>query len=251
MRVTFNLVPSLLVQLEAFAADRARDRYLELSLKPADDLQPTDVDFILENFFHAQRQRMIDAVSRGTPSCWRDAAGHCRPRPTSARPPAGSRSTTCAICRSGTSSPGSIRSISRAIARVRSLRREGAQLHRGGQGAAARRRARAPEPRSFPSTARLPAGARSRFRPRRSTTRFCRCCATPTSTCGRTPTRRCRVSASCIPRTPPSSSSGPRPATSGCSAGGRPGSGRRKGRCRMPWCRSSPRPASRGWRPTS
>ena len=37
VRMTFNLVPSLLVQLEAFAADRARDRYLELSLKPADD----------------------------------------------------------------------------------------------------------------------------------------------------------------------------------------------------------------------
>ena len=36
VRVTFNLVPSLLVQLEAFAADRARDRYLELGLKPAD-----------------------------------------------------------------------------------------------------------------------------------------------------------------------------------------------------------------------
>ncbi len=30
VRMTFNLVPSLLVQLEAFAADRARDRYLEL-----------------------------------------------------------------------------------------------------------------------------------------------------------------------------------------------------------------------------
>jgi len=38
VRVTFNLVPSLLVQLEAFAEDRARDRYLELSLKPADEL---------------------------------------------------------------------------------------------------------------------------------------------------------------------------------------------------------------------
>ena len=31
-----RLVPSLLVQLEAFAEDRARDRFLELSLKPAD-----------------------------------------------------------------------------------------------------------------------------------------------------------------------------------------------------------------------
>jgi alpha-amylase/alpha-mannosidase (GH57 family) len=64
VKVTFNLVPSLLVQLEAFAADRARDRYLELSLKPAKELTEADIDFILENFFHAQRQRMIEAYPR-------------------------------------------------------------------------------------------------------------------------------------------------------------------------------------------
>src|SRR5438309_10269169 len=64
VKMTFNLVPSLLVQLEAFAADRARDRFLDLSLKPADDLTDADAVFILENFFHAQRQRMIDAYPR-------------------------------------------------------------------------------------------------------------------------------------------------------------------------------------------
>ncbi len=64
VRVTFNLVPSLLVQLEAFAADRARDRYLELSLKPAADLSEPDVAFMLKNFFHAQRQRMIYVYPR-------------------------------------------------------------------------------------------------------------------------------------------------------------------------------------------
>src|ERR1700736_2710929 len=56
VRVTFNLVPSLLVQLETSAAHRARDRYLEVGLKPADDLTEQDVAFILQNFFHAQRQ---------------------------------------------------------------------------------------------------------------------------------------------------------------------------------------------------
>ena len=35
MKLTFNLVPSLLVQLEAFAEERARDWHLELGLKPA------------------------------------------------------------------------------------------------------------------------------------------------------------------------------------------------------------------------
>ena len=64
VRVTFNLVPSLLVQLEAFAEDRAHDRFLDLSLKPATELAEADIAFILENFFHAQRQRMIDVHPR-------------------------------------------------------------------------------------------------------------------------------------------------------------------------------------------
>src|SRR3990172_4798401 len=59
VRVTFNLVPSLLVQLEAFAADRARDRHLALGLKAAADLTDTDAAFVVEHFFHAQRERMI------------------------------------------------------------------------------------------------------------------------------------------------------------------------------------------------
>ena len=34
VRVTFNLVPSLLVQVEAFAGGRAHDQYLKVGLKP-------------------------------------------------------------------------------------------------------------------------------------------------------------------------------------------------------------------------
>src|SRR5947199_4972472 len=64
LRMTFNLVPSLLVQLEAFAANRARDRFLDLSLKPAAELSDTDTAFIVRNFFHAQRQRMIEPYPR-------------------------------------------------------------------------------------------------------------------------------------------------------------------------------------------
>src|SRR5437667_11874178 len=64
VRVTFNLVPSLLLQLEAFAGNRARDRFLDLSLKPAADLTEADITFILENFFHAQRPRMIEPYPR-------------------------------------------------------------------------------------------------------------------------------------------------------------------------------------------
>src|SRR5580765_7266981 len=50
VRVTFNLVPSLLVQLEAFAANRAHDPYLEVGLKPAAELTDSDASFIVENF---------------------------------------------------------------------------------------------------------------------------------------------------------------------------------------------------------
>jgi alpha-amylase/alpha-mannosidase (GH57 family) len=64
VKVTFNLVPSLLVQIEAFASGRARDRFLDLSLKPAEDLGLSDVEFILDHFFYAQRQRMIDVHPR-------------------------------------------------------------------------------------------------------------------------------------------------------------------------------------------
>lgn len=64
VRMTFNLVPSLLVQLEAFAEDRARDRVLDVGLKPATDLTDADVVFMLQQFFHAQRSRMIDVYPR-------------------------------------------------------------------------------------------------------------------------------------------------------------------------------------------
>jgi alpha-amylase/alpha-mannosidase (GH57 family) len=64
VRVTFNLVPSLLVQLEAFAAGRAHDRYLEVGLRPAAELTEQDALFMLQNFFHAHRPRMIDVHPR-------------------------------------------------------------------------------------------------------------------------------------------------------------------------------------------
>src|SRR5262245_13696760 len=64
VRVTFNLVPSLLVQLEAFARDEARDRHLEIGLKPAEALSDEERAFCVEQFFHAHRPRMIDPYPR-------------------------------------------------------------------------------------------------------------------------------------------------------------------------------------------
>jgi len=60
LRMTFNLVPSLLVQLEAFAASQARDRFLDVSLTPAAELTGADAAFMIQHFFHAHRQRMIE-----------------------------------------------------------------------------------------------------------------------------------------------------------------------------------------------
>jgi alpha-amylase/alpha-mannosidase (GH57 family) len=64
LKLTFTLVPSLLVQLDAFAKDEARDRTLALSLKPAAQLTDEDKRFILAHFFHAPRGRMIEPYPR-------------------------------------------------------------------------------------------------------------------------------------------------------------------------------------------
>jgi alpha-amylase/alpha-mannosidase (GH57 family) len=64
VKITFNLVPSMLIQLEAFAHDEARDRHLELGLKPADRLSEDERAFCVQNFFHAHRPRMIDPFPR-------------------------------------------------------------------------------------------------------------------------------------------------------------------------------------------
>jgi alpha-amylase/alpha-mannosidase (GH57 family) len=64
VRLTFNLVPSLLVQVDAFARDEARDRHLELGLKRAEDLTEDERVFCVEEFFHAHRPRMIDPYPR-------------------------------------------------------------------------------------------------------------------------------------------------------------------------------------------
>ncbi|NOT26617.1 MAG: hypothetical protein HOP16_11000, partial [Acidobacteria bacterium] len=64
VKVTFNLVPSLLVQLEAFAREEARDRHLELGLRQADQLSAEERTFCVAEFFHAHRGRMIDPHPR-------------------------------------------------------------------------------------------------------------------------------------------------------------------------------------------
>ena len=64
VRVTFNLVPSLVAQVQAFAEDRARDRHLALGLKPAAELTPEEARWMVANGFHAPYARMIAPYPR-------------------------------------------------------------------------------------------------------------------------------------------------------------------------------------------
>ena len=76
VRVTFNLVPSMLVQLDAFAREEARDRHLEIGLKPAEALTEEERAFAVANFFHAHGPRMIAPYPRYAElSARRDVAG--------------------------------------------------------------------------------------------------------------------------------------------------------------------------------
>jgi len=59
VHLTFNLVPSLIAQLDDYAAGTAQEAALRLTAKPAADLTPTEVQFLLNEFFHANRDTMM------------------------------------------------------------------------------------------------------------------------------------------------------------------------------------------------
>ena len=64
VRQTFNLVPSLLLQIEEYASGKASDRFLELALEPAEQLTPEKKSFILSYFFQANEERVINRFPR-------------------------------------------------------------------------------------------------------------------------------------------------------------------------------------------
>ena len=59
IKQTFNLVPSMMVQVEEYASGEARDPFLAVALKPAEQLTPDEQTFLLKNFFMANPARMI------------------------------------------------------------------------------------------------------------------------------------------------------------------------------------------------
>jgi alpha-amylase/alpha-mannosidase (GH57 family) len=64
IRQTFNLVPSMIVQVEEYARGEARDPFLACALKPAESLTAAEHTFILRNFFMANVARMINRYPR-------------------------------------------------------------------------------------------------------------------------------------------------------------------------------------------
>jgi len=59
IRQTFNLVPSLLRQLDEYARGEARDIFLDHTRKPAKELSPEEKKFILSNFFMGNWETMV------------------------------------------------------------------------------------------------------------------------------------------------------------------------------------------------
>src|ERR1700722_5945107 len=63
IRQTFNLVPSMIVQVEEYARGEARDPFLACALKPAENLTAQEQIFILRNFLMAN-PRMVNRYPR-------------------------------------------------------------------------------------------------------------------------------------------------------------------------------------------
>ncbi|MGA3211435.1 MAG: glycoside hydrolase family 57 protein [Terriglobales bacterium] len=64
MRQTFNLVPSLVLQIEEYSGGLAHDPFFEVAAKPAADLSPEERRFALAYLFQANPSRMIARYPR-------------------------------------------------------------------------------------------------------------------------------------------------------------------------------------------
>jgi len=59
IKATFNLVPSLIEQIEEYASGTAKDLFTDITLKPATELSKDDKVFLLYNFFMANWKTMV------------------------------------------------------------------------------------------------------------------------------------------------------------------------------------------------
>jgi len=61
---TFNLVPCLVEQIEDYTNHRVKDKFLELSFKPAKELTGQEKEFIREHFFSINLEKVISILPR-------------------------------------------------------------------------------------------------------------------------------------------------------------------------------------------
>ncbi len=73
MRATFNLVPSLVEQVQAYASERTWDRQLVLGLREAETVEPADAEWFIREGFHAHPPTMVDPYPRYA-ELWRQQA---------------------------------------------------------------------------------------------------------------------------------------------------------------------------------
>jgi len=64
VRQTFNLVPSMLVQLDEYARGEADDPFLRLAVKPAEELTEAEKRFLTRYFFQANVDHLINRYQR-------------------------------------------------------------------------------------------------------------------------------------------------------------------------------------------
>jgi alpha-amylase/alpha-mannosidase (GH57 family) len=64
LRLTMNIVPSLLEQVEDYTRGTLKDKFLELSYKPAATLTRQEQEFILDNFFSINKDTVISLFPR-------------------------------------------------------------------------------------------------------------------------------------------------------------------------------------------
>ena len=64
VRQTFNLVPSMMAQIDEYAAGKADDPFLRLALKPAESLTGQDRASLLRHSFYSDPQQMIHRYPR-------------------------------------------------------------------------------------------------------------------------------------------------------------------------------------------
>jgi alpha-amylase/alpha-mannosidase (GH57 family) len=64
VKQNFNLVPSLLIQLQDYVSGNARETMLELSMTPAGELRESDKSYILRYFFYSNKENLIARFPR-------------------------------------------------------------------------------------------------------------------------------------------------------------------------------------------